>query len=632
MFDDYTSKTKDFSKNNLIFGWNYSGKTTLSRIFRSLETGQHHPNFADSSFLIELDDGTKISSNDIAEHDLRVKVFNSDYVKLNLKWEEREGGLPPIFGVGEEAIELQNEIDDLKKEHRNLVKEKEALNQQKSRAKKDLENEMTQKAAKISRELRLAGRFNRASLRRYLEDQNIASWELDKEKYGNKRSTIHQSEKMNDVPVINLNAKENIYNNTVNLLKEVVTPSKTLERLRSESKIERWVSQGIELHRNREICSFCGSLLTSSILDELDAHFSKDYNEFVERIEDHINHQLPGASLSVKFSPVLALYPEFQDEYEITRGSLEKLLAKYNDFIEKLTKKTKNKLTNPTAPARLDDIEDFQMTEIEKAVEDINSIIQKHNKKNLMFEQIQTEAIDALKKHEAAVFYRERKYLQRSEQIEKQNEEVEKINSDLKLNDQKQIQLRAKISDIAKGAEELEKYMDEYFGGNSPLYIKVTEDDRFQLMRGDVAAKNLSEGEKTAIAFSYFLAELHDRDNKGNIKKSIIFIDDPISSLDTNHLYNTYSLINVYLKGICAQLFVSTHNHEFFKLMKDEFKPGRRKKLKCEFNQKGQQSNKECGSPLYQVSRKGETSALEDVDCLLCYFNSEFYYIFKELY
>ena len=47
----------------------------------------------------------------------------------------------------------------------------------------------------------------------------------------------------------------------------------------------------------------------------------------------------------------------------------------------------------------------------------------------------------------------------------------------------------------------------------------------------------------------------------------IIFIDDPISSLDSNHLFFTASLIQTEL-GDARQLIVSTHNFEFFSLLK----------------------------------------------------------------
>ena len=71
----------------------------------------------------------------------------------------------------------------------------------------------------------------------------------------------------------------------------------------------------------------------------------------------------------------------------------------------------------------------------------------------------------------------------------------------------------------------------------------------------------MSEGEKTAIAFVYFIAKL--KENRNQIEDSIIVVDDPISSFDSNHLFQAYS----YLKHECEmalQLFMFTHNFQSF--------------------------------------------------------------------
>ena len=78
----------DFKKVNLLYGRNYSGKTTLSRIFRCLETKEFHINFEKPQFTLTYSTGT---SQTITQADLqnssvsdRVFVYNSDFVKANL--------------------------------------------------------------------------------------------------------------------------------------------------------------------------------------------------------------------------------------------------------------------------------------------------------------------------------------------------------------------------------------------------------------------------------------------------------------------------------------------------------------------------------------------------------------------
>ena len=95
----------------------------------------------------------------------------------------------------------------------------------------------------------------------------------------------------------------------------------------------------------------------------------------------------------------------------------------------------------------------------------------------------------------------------------------------------------------------------------------ITE-NTFEFRRNGVAATNLSDGERTAVTFAYFLVSLEDNDQK--LEDTIVFIDDPISSLDSNHVYSVWALINERLKT-AKQLFVSTHNNELFSLIKDEW-------------------------------------------------------------
>lgn len=83
----------------------------------------------------------------------------------------------------------------------------------------------------------------------------------------------------------------------------------------------------------------------------------------------------------------------------------------------------------------------------------------------------------------------------------------------------------------------------------------------------------LSEGEKTAIGFAYFLARLKLLYNKDTLKNLVIVFDDPISSLDDSRIYMTSSLVAKINKEIAnenitddsqkAQVFVLTHNYTF---------------------------------------------------------------------
>jgi Uncharacterized protein conserved in bacteria len=136
-------------------------------------------------------------------------------------------------------------------------------------------------------------------------------------------------------------------------------------------------------------------------------------------------------------------------------------------------------------------------------------------------------------------------------------------------------------------------------------------------LRDGSDAKNLSSGEKTAIAFSYFLTRLEDRET--DISKAMVFIDDPISSLDSNHLYNTFAVIQAKLSD-CHQLFVSTHNHEFFNLIKEWLKSVRDHRNKC------------CFYLNERITKNGdETSDIKKLPSILLNFKSEYHFLFYKI-
>lgn len=69
-FSNFTwndQKCSEFKQYNFIYGWNYSGKTTLSRLFRCLECGKPHPNYPGMRFKIETDDKKTITEKNVRD-------------------------------------------------------------------------------------------------------------------------------------------------------------------------------------------------------------------------------------------------------------------------------------------------------------------------------------------------------------------------------------------------------------------------------------------------------------------------------------------------------------------------------------------------------------------------------------
>jgi wobble nucleotide-excising tRNase len=148
--------------------------------------------------------------------------------------------------------------------------------------------------------------------------------------------------------------------------------------------------------------------------------------------------------------------------------------------------------------------------------------------------------------------------------------EIEKLVK--KLTEEKR-SLELQLQDESKGAALVNKHLTEFFGHDE---LKLVPDGakpnmKFKITRENVDAKNLSEGECSLISFCYFIAKIEDElKDELTQSKLVIYIDDPISSLDSNHIFFMFSLIETIIAKPkkYAQLFISTHNLDFFKYIK----------------------------------------------------------------
>lgn len=191
------------------------------------------------------------------------------------------------------------------------------------------------------------------------------------------------------------------------------------------------------------------------------------------------------------------------------------------------------------------------------------------------------------------------------------------------------------LKDESKGAEKVNELLNNYLG-HSFLSLEAIEFEdeytgdkkyRFEIHRDNKKAYHLSEGENSLIAFCYFMAKLQDIETKG--KKPIIWIDDPISSLDSNHIFFIYTLINTQIFGESneeenfEQLFISTHNLNFLKYLK--------RLPKAHNDEKTKNENKKLYRHLI-IERKDKESSIKLMPDYLRDYVSEFNYLFGQIY
>jgi wobble nucleotide-excising tRNase len=107
LFCDYTCTCElpAFKRFNLIYGWNASGKTTLSRLFNAIGGSQEEVSL---EYEIVDDSGKEYKHGEPFPQ--KVRVFNQDYIKNNIKILEGQANSITIL-LGKENKELAEQIE-----------------------------------------------------------------------------------------------------------------------------------------------------------------------------------------------------------------------------------------------------------------------------------------------------------------------------------------------------------------------------------------------------------------------------------------------------------------------------------------------------------------------------------------
>jgi len=390
--------------------------------------------------------------------------------------------------------------------------------------------------------------------------------------------------------------------------------SKTIERLKDNPELNNWVRKGIEIHKEKTWCEFCKGPLNKEILKEYEEHFSQEYENLLSELHMLVDN-LERYKASVALPDKGRLYSRLEIKYVNIKEKLENSIEKYNEDLETMKHLLSEKIKNPFKKLT-DELDSINDEFINKNIKELNEIIEEHNKISGNYSNEKEEAFNKLVLHYASEFEKEKKYFNALDVLENLNKEIEQNRRIIEKKEKEIKKMETSLSNIARAAKKINQYLKSMFG-KEQIIIDPVEKNRFKIMRGDLRAKNLSSGEKTAIAFSYFLTCLEDKNT--DMSKLTIFIDDPVSSLDFNHLYNIFAVIQANLNN-CHQLIISTHNHEFFNLVKEWLKKIKGHKEKCRF---------------YLIERitknEKEVSDFKELPVTLYKFKSEYHYLFSKI-
>lgn len=648
---------------NIIYGRNYSGKTTLSRILRSLETGCISDKYESPLFSLKFADKPEITQSSLAAHGKEVRVFNEDFIRDNLHFiSNPDENIEPFAILGDDNNKIEKEIDTLEAElgssvegnETGLFAEKKAAafnystafkahKQSNDNLEKQLSDKATNKDIGIKYKTERFGdqNYTIAKLRADIATVSYSNYQSLKSEQAAQHEKLIDEKLLPEIPSFSSPKLSfaSLAQSVETLVTKTISESDKLQALVKDAVLNRWVNEGRTYHRNKhEKCAFCDNQISAERWLELDKHFDEE-SGLLEKSIDTLLAKIETERKTVNTALAIDksfFYSKFHSQLTVLDSRLKTSNEGYQLALDKLAKQLKARKDEILNPSEFDLPADCTEA-LTQIWQDYTDLCAESDLFSSSLADEQTKAKTALRLKEVADYLLTIDYQTQLSSIEalKQDRDVAQqtqsdITADITTKQAKITAKKRELNDEEKGAKKVNEYLNNFFG-HQFLTLEAKKDDdaaqdtkhiRFEVIRDGKKAYHLSEGECSLLAFCYFLAKLDDVETKNS--KPIIWIDDPISSLDGNHIFFVYSLLNAEIvsAGRFKQLFVSTHNLDFLKylrMLNSSYvdSAGAKKSFQKDF---------------FIVVRQDNSSTIQTMPIYLKKYITEFNFLFHQIY
>ncbi|WP_187837296.1 AAA family ATPase [Helicobacter pylori] len=597
----------EFKDYNVIFGNNGCGKTSLTRAFELLISKNKHiekyrtistASTAESpSIEFECkDESYKIEPNsNIGAPSFKVEIYNSDFLHNNTPFNSEFGlkklddGTIILEGsvLGEETKEI-NQLKDFRgkveKRQKKIKDENSAETltaKQESEIKKyeeeieKIRKKVTSKTIQITLDEIKINNFYEVSKDKFkVQEDALTNLEKDFNELDEAMKKFDDLKEMELPKDYQRDKLKSLFSFDID--KEAGQVSEKIKE--HISKVGReFIEKGIKLQKEMpdNACPFCTQKILNGIIQDYTSYFNKSIESFNQNslnMSETLKNTLNQWNIKKILQSFERFEPFMKKDFSKNKESLEKALEQIKALLEELQKEVdkkegvKNEEKFQEIDKKLLEIQE----NIQQCVGEAREILNQKKEQKKKLEKLKTKLKEARikkAKHDSYDWQKIKKEAEIKLSVlnrghERLNCLLEKIDNKLKkLNEQKRPDIKT-INNYLKAL-------------NLPKY-SLDKDYRI-VLNSDVLENNeaemiLSDGEKTTLTFAYFLARLKLFYKKEDLKNLVVVIDDPISSLDEQRIYNTSYIvakINQELAGEAlkdedkAQVFILTHNHTF---------------------------------------------------------------------
>jgi wobble nucleotide-excising tRNase len=552
-----------FRRYNAMYGFNGSGKSTLARIFGCLDGSKLELRETGSSIVFEDYGNSSFELKDDEKH-RDVLVYDEDFISNNLKWEQ---GIKSFVVIGKKSKEEEDKLSSLAAKKLELITEKKITEANQKQLNDSISELATAYASDLRKELiqHNSQKYNRYDKRPFQSD--VSNNKADPEFKYTRSDVSELKSKLTTAALEKISRFENPLSSIFLKIEDaknfIKLPLPTKPNTEYSAVELGWLELGIEIHAEKNNCLFCKGVLSEARKTELNQDLTNEVAHFIKK-----GKSLYESIYSFKMQPNVfqskQFYSEFKELFESTYTQIQDKISEFDSLLKKITEILNKKIEfqEITIAEDLENGFDSIKTSFEQLTTDINDLIDKNNATTSDFESRKKKCVEAIERIYIEEYKNKALGLtgrleEETSKHKKQEEAIHKITTEI-------AEIEMSLQSEAKAIIGINNMLNVFLG-RSDLKLEFREESKkFEIVRKGVPAKRLSEGEKTAIAVCYFLILVNA--NSESKKNLIVLIDDPISSLDTNNLYNAYAVLKNNLIDV-KQLFVLTHNLYFFRLI-----------------------------------------------------------------
>ena len=566
------SETATLGRVNLIYGQNGSGKSTLASLLAKAARGEADAHGIE--LLVDADGGggqTRPVTDALDPFWKKVRVFNGEFVKANLRF-DHEGGseAEALVVLGKEQIDAEDRLTELRGLVEALDRELPKWRSQKSASDTQSGNILSNTARRVVEDLRSLATYRATNV--YSKTQVASILNGDRSVLSKKSTDL-----IEDLALVQATNKPELKYSPSKFaeLSALVTDvramtlktaaGQAIEELKSDPDLSAWAQTGLPLHEHRDTCAFCGNVLNVTRLDDLRAHFDDSAKKLQLEVEQLAARLRAHAELAAgehdRLPSTTEFFEDLQPEFRKLLKSHSEEVTEYTDQIALLVSKCIQKSNRlfDSYPTVIDDPADSP--DLSK----IEALVTRHNGRSRRFDVSRSDAGRRVELYRVA---------DSEADYDKARGVSSSLASKILDGDTDHAKFIAEITRLSQPRGDAKSLADQLTRdvarllGRGDLTFEL-RDGKYVIQRNGGAAEAMSEGEKTAVSLLYFLCSLNDENAEEDL---VVIVDDPVSSLDSNILVGASAHLwsELVTKADTRQVFLLTHNFELFRIWSNQ--------------------------------------------------------------